>query len=155
MTSTPYLRRILVLLVLTAAVASSHAKAGGNEPFEPIDAKALIDACWAISQDKRDSGVTALMRQGGAMSVRCLKDVILDQAQAMLEPQVLSRRQVKEKLDKIGNAYGSLYWSIFNEHRKCSRWCGTDRHVYHLARYGGLLEKIIQDMVNERNEVKF
>ena len=129
--------------------------AGGTEAFEPIDADALIEKCWLISKEDRDSGVTARMRSGGARTAKCLQDVILDQVEAMFDPKTLTRKEALEKLHLISEGYQTLYWSIYNQHRKCARWCGTDRHVYHLGAYTALLEKIIRDMVDERNEIGF
>ena len=128
---------------------------GGTEAFNPIDADALIEKCWSIFKEDLHSGVTARMRRGGARSAKCLQDVILDQVEAMFEPKTLTRKEASEKLQLISEGYQTLYWSIYNQHRKCARWCGTDRHVYHLGAYTALLKKIIRDMVRERNEIGF
>ena len=140
---------------LLAALTSIPAKAGGIEPFESINAKAYIDKCWSLSKEDRDSGVTGRMRSGTMKTVHCMHDVIVEQASEMFEPDVLSPQEVKDKLLKIIKAYGSLYWAIYNSHKRCDRFCGTDKHVYHLSAYTSLLEKIIRDMINERNEVRF
>lgn len=129
--------------------------AGGTEAFEPINADALIEKCWSISKEDLDSGVTARMRGGSARSAKCLQDVILDQVEVMFEPKTLTRKEASEKLQLISEGVQTLYWSIFNQHRKCRRWCGTDRHVYHLAYYADLLEDMIRAMVHERNEIGF
>ena len=129
--------------------------AGGTEAFESIDADALIERCWSISKEDLDSGVTARIRGGSARSAKCLQDVILDQVEVMFEPKTLTRKEASEKLQLISEGVQTLYWSIFNQHRKCRRWCGTDRHVYHLAHYADLLEHMIRDMVRERNEIGF
>ena len=73
----------------------------------------------------------------------------------MFEPDTLSRQEVRDKLRKISEGYQTLYWSIYNSHKRCEGRCGTDRHVYHLAAYTALLEGIIRDMVRERNEARF
>ena len=128
---------------------------GGTEAFNPIDADALIEKCWSISKEDIESGVTARMRGGSARSAKCLQDVILDQVEVMFDPKTLTRKEAFEKLQLISEGVQTLYWSIFNQHRKCRRWCGTDRHVYHLAHYADLLEHMIRDMVRERNEIGF
>ncbi len=140
-----------LLAVLTAVPAS----AGGTEPFEPIDSEAMIEKCWALSKEDLNSGVTGRMRSGTMKTVRCMQNEIVEQAGEMFEPDVLSRQEVRDKLDKIRNGYGSLYWSIYNEHKRCGAECGTDRQVYHLGAYTALLEDIVRDMVRERNEMKF
>ena len=73
----------------------------------------------------------------------------------MFEPNILSRQDVRDKLRKISEGYQTLYWSIYNEHKRCGVECGTDREVYHLGAYTALLEDIIRDMVRERNFMKF
>lgn len=152
MTSVLCLRRTSVLLVLVLAIVSSHAKAGGNQPFEPVDAEKLIKACWDISEEARASGVTAVMRSGTLDTVLCLEQVILDQVEVLFEPEYLSRTEAQKKLKRTRMAYGGLYWSIYNEHRGCDPMCGTIRHVFHLAENARILEKMIRDMVKERNE---
>jgi hypothetical protein len=115
----------------------------------------MIDTCWALSKKDRDSCVTGRMRSGSARTARCLQNIILDQSEEMFEPDTLSRQEVLEKTDKISEGYQTLYWAIYNTHKRCDRFCGTDKHVYHLSAYTSLLEDIIKDMINERNEVRF
>ncbi len=152
MTSNICLRRTSVLLVLVLAITSSHAKAGGNQPFEPVDAEKLIKACWDISEEERTSGAIRIMRYGAAKSAGCLEEVILDQVEVLFEPDDLSREQAQKHLDQLQNAYQKLYWAIYNDHRGCYRRCGTARQVLDPAVYAHLLEKMIRDMVKERNE---
>ncbi len=142
------------LFVLLTISWPGGAPAGGREPFEPIDAEALIDACWAISREDRDSGVTARMRSGGLKTGLCLEDVIVSQAKEMFETDDLERIKVREKLDQLRNSYGGLYWSIYNEHNGCSP-CGTHGQVLHVLRYATLLESMIRDIVEERNDLRF
>ncbi len=148
------LKLLCVLSGLWTAVSIPTAMAGGK-PFQLIDAEALIKACWAISEVKRASGVTGLMRKGAAETVGCLKEVILDQVEIMFEPEYLSREQATKELDRIRDAYQGLYWSIYNGHRGCDPSCGTMKHVSHLAENASLLEKMIRDMIAQRNEYKF
>ena len=51
--------------------------------------------------------------------------------------------------------YQTLSWAIYNRHKACSfprMECGTFYHVFHLGRHSHLLEKIIRDMIKQRNE---
>ena len=82
---------------------------GGTEAFNPIDADALIEKCWSISKEDRDSGVTARMRSGGLRSALCLEDVIVSQLTEMFTPETLERIEVKNKLDQLRHSYGALY----------------------------------------------
>lgn len=143
------------IVILSIICQLPSVQAGGIQPFEPINAEALIDACWKISKEDRDSGVTTRMRHGSARSIRCLQNVILDQVDAMFDPKYLSREQAKKQLRKIIEGYQPLMWSIYNEHKSCGVECGTDRHVLHLGDHAALLEDILKQMINERNEFKF
>ena len=150
-------RTLPLIIVISIMVFHplSAARAGGEAPFTPIDPDALVNACIKKSQPDFDSGVTTRMRKGGAKLVRCFKQIILDQADDMIEPSYLSREDLLSYLDMISLGYGKLYWSLYNEHKQCDRWCGTDKHLYHLGKINGLLEQIIRDMIRERNEVRF
>ncbi len=74
---------MVLFLGLLFALTNFPAKAGGTEPFEPINAKAMIDTCWALSKEDRDSGVTGRMRSGSARTAGCLQNVIVEQASEM------------------------------------------------------------------------
>ena len=146
------LKLLCVLSGLWTAVSMPTAMAGGP-PFEPIDAETLIQPCWAISEEKRASGVTALMRKGTLETVLCLERVILDQVEILFpDGKYLSRAQAQEKLKRLRFAYGSLYWFIYNEHQGCDPSCGTMKYVFHLAENAALLEKMIRDMMEQRNQ---
>ena len=145
-----------VVAILVGALPSHAPLAGGN-PFEPIDAQPLIDACLALSKEDRDSGVTARMRSGGARSIGCLQGVIRDQAEALFDEESLNSLDLEEQLTKIRKGYQTLYWAIYNDHRACRfprMECGTFYHVFHLGEHSSLLEKIIRDMVEQRNEYR-
>jgi hypothetical protein len=151
-------QRILPLIIVITIMVFhpfSAARAGGEAPFTPINPDALINGCIEKSQAKLDTGVTARMREGGAEIVRCYEKIILDQASGMFNPEYLSQEVLKSYLDKIRYGYQKLYWALYNGHKKCDLWCGTDKHIYHLSAHEELLEKIIRDMIEERNEVRF
>ena len=151
-------QRILPLIIVVFIIVFhplTAARAGGEVPFTPIDPDALVNACIKKSQPDFDSGVTTRMRKGGAKLVRCYKQIILDQAADMIEPSYLSREDLLSYLDMISLGHQKIYWSLYNEHRKCDGVCGTYRQVLHLGKINGLLEQIIRDMIRERNEVRF
>jgi hypothetical protein len=143
---------LLTLAMLSLSTAPTLA--GGDEPFDPIDAQKLIDACWAISKEKRDSGVTGKMREGSAITAGCFHQVIIEQAEAIFEPEYLEKVQIEKRLDQLADAYQGIYWSLYNEHRGCGISCGTMYHVFHLGAYTGLLQKMIRDMVSQRNKYR-
>ncbi len=143
------LRRQVLIFCLVFAffmMARLDAATAGGKEFEPIDAQALVDACWAKTAHTRGPGsTTGSMREGGAITIGCLEEVILDQAEILFEPEYFSRRQVEEKLDQLADAYQKLYWSIYNQHRGCVP-CGTMYHVFHLGAHSAILKKMIKDM---------
>ena len=133
----------------------SPADAGGPDE-EGIDAQALIDACWAISLEDRSSGVTGRMRYGGAITVECLEEVILDQIEILFpDGEYLSREQAKQKLDAFAEAVQTMYWSIYNGNIACNPSCGTMWHVKHLGSHARILEDMIRNIVYVRNYHRF
>lgn len=147
--------KLLFGMVLLALITHSAAEAGIDDPFNPIDADALINGCVERWQADLDSGVTVRMRSGSAAIIDCYEDVIQNQAEEMFEPESLSRQELRSYLDDIKAGYQKLYWAIFNKHKKCDTLCGTDKQVYHLGAHMALLERIIRDMAAERNEARF
>jgi len=146
---------LAVVLVLGAALwsAAHTTLAGGGESPPPIDSEALIGACWAISEQKRASGITNEMRAGAAASIECLERAVLQQAQALFNPDALAALKLEGKLDQINEAYGGYYWSLYNENRECP--CGTMYQVFHLSALAGLVEQMIRDTVRQPNEYGF
>ncbi len=143
------------LLLCISLAVSAPASMAGAEPFQPIDAKALIKPCWDLSEEKRSSGVTATMRQGALDTVLCLEKVILDQVEILLpDGQNLSRAQAEEKLERLRFALGSFYWSIYNGHIGCKGFCGTMWHTAHLNKIAHVLEGVIGDMADQRNQYR-
>ncbi len=143
-----------VLLCFSLAVGAPAAMAGA-EPFQPIDAEALIKPCWDLSEEKRSSGVTATMRQGALDTVLCLEKVILDQVEILFpDGQNLSRAQAEKKLERLGSAIQTFYWPLYNGHVGCKGFCGTMWQVFHLAKNAHVLEGVIRDIVDQRNQYK-
>ncbi len=134
--------------------ALPRAVAADGTTFEPISADALVKGCVVKSQPDFDTGVPTQMRAGGEKLIRCLEEIVLDQAAAMIDPAILSPADLRTYLDEIGTGYQKIYWLLYNENRKCGAAC-ENRHVFHLGRHGALLERLIRDMVHERNEKKF
>ena len=147
-----HLSGLLLCISLTVGVPAGMA---GAEPFQPIDAKALIKPCWDLSEKKRASGVTARMRQGTLDTVLCLEKVILDQVEILFPDGInLSRAEAEEKLERLRFAVGSFYWSLYNGHKGCDGFCGTMWQVLHLAKNADFLEQMIRDIADQRNRYK-
>ena len=139
--------------VLRDVVAEYNIYAGGEKVFsQSTDGPALSEACWDISDNQRGTGVTNLMRWGTLRTAMCLEYVILDQVEILFEPEYLSRHEMRKKIDDIRNAYGSFYWSLYNDHNGCDPTCGTLYHVFHLSVYADLLRDMIGDIVAQRRQ---
>ena len=127
---------------------------GAMHGYEPVDAKPLIEAFWAISEEKRASGVTGTMRYGATESVDCLEKVVIEQVRYMFHEVDLPPAQAQKWLDQMNIGHMKLYWAIYNDHRGCNLMCGTMYQLFHLPAHADVLEKIIRDMVDVRNEYK-
>ena len=125
-----------------------------RNPSRAIRAEAVTAVCWGISDHMRGTGLTGLMRWGTLYTALCLEYVILDQVEILFEPEFLSRKEMRNKIDDIRSAYGSFYWSLYNENRGCRGMCGTIFNTFHLTVYSDLLEKMLRDIVNQRTRYR-
>ena len=126
--------------------------ADGEEPFEPLDAHAMIDACWERTNELR-AGSTAEAREGILLSALCLEERILDQFEALFSPSVLARDETAKQLETIRMSYGGLYWKLYNAHQGCST-CGTQYHTFHVDAHARLMEQILRDAVEQRKQYR-
>lgn len=137
-------------------LVSSPALAGGDDspgaPFQPLDAQAMIDACWAMTYEQR-LGSTVDTREGIFASVVCLEEQILAQFAALLPPTTLSRLTAAHKLETIREAYTDLYWHIYNENKGCG-FCPTQYYSSDLSAWADVLERMLRDTVEQRNRYK-
>ena len=130
------------VVAFSVVAFASHAPLAGGNPFEPIDAEPLIDACMALSKEDRNSGVTTRMRSGSARSIACLEGVIRDQAEALFDEETLDSLKLKQQLARIAEGYQALYWAIYNKHRACGlphMACESNYQVIHLGKHSNLL----------------
>jgi hypothetical protein len=146
----------LIAGVLTWLLTATPVLAGGSdsatEPFEPIDAQALIDACWDMTDQQR-LGSTVDTRDGIFDSVICLEERILDQFDALFPPSVLSREVAAKELETTRQTYTNLYWHIYNENKGC-RICPTQYYSSDLIAWSRVLERMLSDVAEQRNRYK-
>ncbi len=143
---------VLLMLGFAAGQASAAPK---KKPYQPIDAKVLIDACWEISKEKREGpdANTGTMRQGSVESIKCLEEEILRNGGILLGKKGMDRATMKGHLDSIRTGVGKLYWTIYNEHKGCKIGaCGTIHTLFHLPPIAEIFEKLLKDIVDQRNE---
>jgi hypothetical protein len=135
---------------------ASPAFAGGvetvAEPFEPIDAQPMIDACWKKTYEQRMDVFAA--REGILVSVLCLEERIVEQLDALVPQESLSREEAAQQLKATRMAYGLLVWKIYNEHRRCPRECGVIDQSAHVSAVAGLMEDLLRTIVEQRNELE-
>ena len=141
---------VALWLFVSGLTIPSPTIAGGEEPFEPIDAQAMIDACWDETYEKR-LGTTVDMREGISQSVLCLEDRVLDQLKVLWSSTVFPPERVAEELTNLRNTYGDLYWRLYNEHEGCTP-CGTMYRTYDVTAEARLLEQVLRDAVERRNK---
>lgn len=149
--------RIFKLVAMTLAwfLATSPVLAGGDdseENFQPVDAQAMIDACWEITYQRR-LGSTVDTREGIFDSVVCLEERILEQFAALFPPTILSRETAARKLETTREIYTDLYWYIYNENKGC-RICPTQYYSSDLSAWADVLERMLKDAVGQRNRYK-
>jgi len=146
----------LIAAALAWLLTATPVLAGGfnssTEPFEPIDAQALIDACWDMTYQQR-LGSTVDTRDGIFDSVICLEERILDQFDALFPPSVLSRETATKELETTREAYTNLYWHIYNENKGC-RICPTQYYSSDLIAWSRVLERMLRDAAEQRNRYK-
>jgi len=140
----------VVLLGLGFAAGQASA-APKKKAYQPIDAKALIAACWEISKERRDEGSTSAMRSGTGQTVQCLQDEILLNGLAMFKDKAEREAKFKDYIERISFGVQRIYWEIYNDNSMCNPSCGTMFTVFHLWRYSDILEKILDDIVDQRN----
>lgn len=132
--------------------ATTPAFAEGVGPSERLDAQAMIDACWDETHELR-SGSTANAREGILLSALCLEERILDQFEVLFSPTVLTRDEAAAQLESIRRSYGGLYWKLYNAHQGCGA-CGTQYHTMHVDAHARLMERILRDAIDQRNQYK-
>ncbi len=133
-------------------ISPTAAVAGGEEPFEAIDAEAMINTCWDTTYTLR-SGSTADMRQGISETVLCLQANLLDQLEALWSPKIFPPEAVMEELNSLRGIYGDLYWRLYNEHEGCAP-CGTIYRTFDVSAEARLLEQLLRDAVAQRNKYR-
>lgn len=139
----------IVLWFLTA----SPALAGGNEysgePFEPIDAQAIIDDCWSKSEELRSLGTIAEYGYGLNITHSCMEEAVLEQINSWLLPEFTESAEAH--LHALRELHGDLYFRIYSKNRYCSRSCGLLTGMRYIEHYLQFLETILRDIAAERN----
>ena len=145
----------LIAAALTCLLAASPAMADGTEghtgPFTPIDAQAVIDACWAQSDDLRNTGGIADYGDGLDVTTACMEDAVLEHIDAWLLPEFA--KDADAYLHRLRDLHGELYFRIYADNRYCSGGvrCGLLPGMRYIESYIVLLETVLRDIAMERN----
>ncbi|MHA1597380.1 MAG: hypothetical protein ACTSV1_01550 [Alphaproteobacteria bacterium] len=147
------------ILIAVLLLQPTLALAGGNDKTRPSelipDAKVLIDACWAISEKLRSSMGTDDQRVGAHKTAICLVEEIIKHADILIDDAALTKAKIRKKMEALHQAYGSLYWSLYNDVEACDLSCGTLFHSFHNWSLAKLYEKILTDVIKQREEYKW
>ncbi len=146
------MKKTLIFLCLVAYYFLPIASYASNDDHKSLaqqKAQQAINACWAISQEDRDSINTNRQRAGILDSALCMEKHIIELSEKYLFPESPSLvSETKKNLEEIRSGYGRLYWNLYNSLDGCYSekhgWrCGTENHTVHNSAYARLLEKII------------
>ena len=144
----------LTVPALACLLAAMPALAGGDDtagtPFQPIDAEAIIEACW--KQNEELFANVYSIREGTLRTALCLEDQIVEQLAALVPSENLPRQEAAEDLEAIRMAYGSLIWKIHNEHKRCDfRTCGLYDQSLHVSALVEIMAGLLREVVKQRN----
>jgi len=108
----------------------------------------LMAICRDIATSHYDSGVTSQMREGGTLTITCLKGVL-----DSLGQNKIANEQWGNLVKNAGSAVSELDWAINNDRKSCAGSCGTMYYLFHNATvikfYEGVIKKIYQLDNNE------
>lgn len=139
--------RAFILIAALFLNACAHSSAAPEHDFHAraqSDAQTIIDACWAISQDDRDSGVTSRMREGGLNTALCMEHAFLDLiSKHMNKDDAEAQKRYADNIETLRMSYGRIIWDLYNDHDGCDPMCGTMFHVFHNGVYAHLLEDLL------------
>ncbi len=166
----PMILRILLLLSLLSFTACTHVPTAENDgisekptdaakeetPLQAAvrhDAQKIIDACWAISLEDRDSGVTARMKSGTYRTIDCLTTQISSISKDYIKNSD-NRTEFLRELQVYTSSGYTLYNHIFLSHSGCQP-CGSFYNVAYTAHVANLLEQIIYTMFAQAEDHSF
>lgn len=117
----------LPLAALAVALIFYVTRPASEETIQPsTQADKQIKACWGISQDKRDSGVTQDMLAGTMETTACMKKHIMHLSETVLfkgDPH--AQNIFKEALNNLQQGTALLYGYLHTRNALCEGPCGT------------------------------
>lgn len=119
----------LFVPALACLLTAEPALAGGDrpDPFDPIDAQAVIDACQN-SSNPGDKASSLDARKAAVYSIeKCYEEAIIRLIGPMFDPDVFSPKDAKRLLRNMSNPVYRFYGYVYAWHRKCD--CGEDAAI--------------------------
>lgn len=141
------------ILALAACLACAS-PAAARADWQPLDADQLVEACWASGQADIDSGVTSRMQQGIATASQCLRTRIAETAAPLFAGTGYTPKQQLADIDRVTQGAGGFYARLYAQNRACAPACGTLAPVQAAAEVPDLLERLLRDVVEVRNQYR-
>lgn len=119
--------------------------------YEPVDADALIKACEAPAKKFWSTDATTSdLAKGEWTYAACLEDVFQEQYKVMFDQKEYPVAWARDDLAQLRVSVVGLYSAIYMRHRGCP--CGTIGYILYPGEYSHILERLIRQLVKERNE---
>ena len=132
------------------AIALGLETSGVDDIFvKPIDYKAAIEQCDKKAREGYDSGIPARMHNAAEEESICLEELIAD---LNLEMTGQNHKETLSQLESLRNSYTALVWNYANNRKDCAPWCGSMFALYPISNYISLLEEMLNQMVNIRDQ---
>lgn len=130
--------------------------AANSADWVQLDADAIINNCWQISEEERDSGITNRIRNGTINSATCIRKQIVNNASTLFHDSTYSKEDIDQHMELLNEGIGKFYWNLNNENIDCNgpSGCGTIYHVFHANKIARVYEKILRDVISKRNELE-
>jgi len=139
---------VVVALLTFAAPAAAFAE------WETLDADEIVEACWSTAQDDIDSGVTSRMQRGIAVAAQCLRTRIMEHTTPLFATTGYTAKQQLADLDRITQSTGTFYTHLYAQNRACAPTCGTLARIEAGAQVPDVLERVLRDVVETRNQYR-
>jgi hypothetical protein len=103
--------------------------AGGDkpDPYEPINAQAIIDACRSSSNPENKTKSLDDRKAAVYKIEKCYAEAILRLIEPMFDPDLFSPKDAERLLVKMSNPVYRFYGYVYAWHRKCD--CGEDAEI--------------------------
>ena len=97
----------ITLFGLASNAPTLAAEKNSVDPKSIPNAEDLIKHCWDISEEKRSTPKTGLMREGHLDTALCLEQEIINHASYLIYEGFYSREKIKREIRLIGKTFGN------------------------------------------------